>query len=142
MMNFGARRKGQTWSFDLLIAVVIFIVVIGIFYAFLADKQNPTDAESLQEEAKAISHLLNCDISPSNFCILKNGEIDQARLRALAEKTPAQLDELGLMGSYCIYLEDANGNLVPVPITGGNKAGIGTDDFMLNDTLACNGTII
>ncbi len=132
------RKKGQTWSFDLLIAVVIFIIVVGVFYAFLSNNKEQTNPETLQDRAKTVSRLLNCDVSPSDFCIIQNGKILEGRLTALSAMTPADLEARGISGTYCIYLEDDEGNIVPI---GGTKAGIGSSDFELAPGLACNGTI-
>ena len=126
-MFSGRRNGGQTWSFDLLIAVVIFIVVVGIFYAFLSNDKDKTDPESLQDEAKSVSRLLNCDVSPSDFCIIQNGEIIESRLNALSAMTPEELADKGIVGSYCIYFEDSQGNIVPI---NGGQAGIGSPDFV------------
>jgi len=139
-MFFGGKNGGQTWSFDLLIAVVIFIIVVGVFYAFLSDDRNESDPEQLQENAKSVSRLLNCDVSPSDFCVIQNGEIIESRLNALAAMDEAQLAEKGLLGSFCIYFEDNDGNIVPVGV-GGDQAGIGSPDFELAAGLPCNGTI-
>jgi hypothetical protein len=45
-----------------------------------------------------------------------------------------ELAERGLEGVFCVYLEDKDGNLIPI----GNYAGIGSSDFELTDSLACN----
>lgn len=137
-MFLQGKKGGQTWSFDLLIAVVIFIVIVGVFYAFLAKNEDQTDPQSLQDEAKSAARLLNCDVSSNDFCIIQNGEIIESRLIALSEMNETELANRGIQGSYCIYLEDEAGNLVPI---GGTKAGIGSSDFEVASGVLCNGTI-
>ena len=45
------KKRGQTWSFDLIIAVILFIVVVAVFYAFLASRNSDTGAQEQQDYA-------------------------------------------------------------------------------------------
>ena len=76
-------RKAQTWSFDLLIAVVLFIIIVSVFYAFLSTSGAEDKTEELQSGAKAIGYFFNCDVSEYTWCFIEGGKIDEAKLADL-----------------------------------------------------------
>ena len=122
------RSKAQSWSVDILLAVVIFIGTFFIFYLLLNENENKT-AINLKDEASLVikqtasqdSYLRivdNEEINESRFVTLKNVDYDELKRRFRVD------------GDFCIYLEDANGNLVLVNKT---YVGIGSTNIGLND---------
>lgn len=124
------------WSFDLIIAVVLFIVVIGIFYAYLSDTGDESEeVKKLSDEARYLSNKLDCDVENSDVCIIEGGVIDEKKVENLTDKDYTKLqDELGVQGDFCIYARDADGNLVPL----NGSSGIGDDSFRLSKDLNCS----
>lgn len=120
-------------------AVVLFIVIVGIFYAFLTSDNPGDDVTLLRGDAKTVAHKINCDVENSDVCVVENGRVDSVRLETLYGADYDTLrNELGVDGDFCIYLRDARGRLVPVggkSGVGNNKFGIGTDD--VGDTIFC-----
>lgn len=143
------KRKAQTWSFDLLIAVVLFIIIVSIFYAFLSHNKNEDNTVELQSGAKTIGYFFNCDVSDYDRCFVERGKIDQQKLDDLMSfinPNPASAyntmkKELGISGDFCIYFRDSNGYLVPIEWNGDSYSGIGESNFMLNENIAC-GTVL
>ncbi|MFP4118496.1 MAG: hypothetical protein ACLFTH_00385 [Candidatus Woesearchaeota archaeon] len=119
-----------------MIAVVLFIVVIGIFYAYLSDDgKEDDDVKRLSAEAKVISNKLDCDVEDSNLCIVKNGEVIPSKVNTMKDTDYEELrEELELDGDFCIYLRTPEGDLVPLNDT----YGIGDDDFRLANGINCS----
>ena len=120
-------ERAQVWSVDVLLAVVIFVAVILVFYTSMTQKQE-VKVEDLEAEASSLKAELeqNHDIS-----FLKEEEVNQTRLEDFSTKDYDELKkELGIKGEFCIFYEDEEGNLVLV----NNKAGIGKGDINICGT--------
>ncbi|MGM5480331.1 MAG: hypothetical protein ACQESC_02630 [Nanobdellota archaeon] len=134
------NKTGQTWSFDLIIAVVLFIVIIGIFYAYLSNNNNDEDdqAEELSKEAQTISNTLDCDVAENDLCVTENGEINLSKLETIKGKDYELLKkQLEVNGDFCIYLRTTEGNIIPFNDT----YGIGSDEFELAQGINCSQNI-
>lgn len=103
-------RVGQSWSMDIVIAVVVFGFVALAITGFVLLSQ--PDAEQLERNSQVvISNLAaaqaGCDpvMSGNNVhyealsCLMFNTDYDMFR------------DELGIQGDFCIFLEDEQGQL-------------------------------
>lgn len=126
------NRKGQTWSFDLIVAVVLFVVVVSIFYAFLTSDKNVDKTEFLENGAQAITAELNCDLTANNsLCVVQKGVLNTSLLDDLHGKSYDQLRaELGVPGDFCIYIRDRDGNVVPLELSD-TVTGVGNSDLKL-----------
>ena len=137
------NKKGQTWSFDLIVAVVLFIIVIALFYTFLTkDQTDNSKVTSLESSSALITSNLNCNLnSNSNECIIKKNKLDETKVNELASKTYNQIKkDFGIQGDFCIYLLSKDGTYIPL----GDKIGIGTDLLLVNGsgiTLYCGDTV-
>ncbi len=120
------RRKAQIWYTDFMMGILIFVIVIFIYYGFAYTlNQDPSDIISdLIMEAKAISSSLvtggaPADWNQSSVEIIGLTDGDQ---RLMQEK----LDMFADMGyhetktklrtpyDYYFYLEDVEGNIIPI----------------------------
>lgn len=131
----GPSKVGQSWSIDLIIGVIIFMLIVAIFYAFITARAKP-EFEELQEDARSV--VAKVETSPDDtFGLIKNGEIDQVRLQELCDMPYEQVKiELGIESDVCIFLEDQNGNVIPCGT--GNKTGIGNGvDLQISSSYAC-----
>lgn len=128
-------KFGQSWSVDLIIGVIIFMLIVAVFYALITAKTKP-EFEELQEDARSV--VAKVETAPDDsFGLIKAGQIDPARLQELCDMPYDQLKaELGIENDICIYLEDQNGNIIPCGT--GNKTGIGNGvDLHISQTYAC-----
>jgi len=121
------KRIGQSLSIDLLIAVMIFLAVIGIFY-YLSTRTTPAeDGELLQSEALKLSTKLQ---DPNELGVIdeyRNLDID--KLEELYEKNASELQrELGLRSRFCIYIIDSNGDILVI----NNRNGVGFSDISID----------
>lgn len=130
-------KRGQTWSFDLIVAVVIFIVVVGIFYSILnKNNEGVVDTQALESNAKSISYKLNCDVSPYPPCFIEKGEINKVKLDdTLAMSYDDLKDSLGVEDDFCIYILDEENRVIPFSDA---HSGIGSDDYLLKLGTSCS----
>ncbi len=104
-------KEGQVWSMDLIVAVIIFLLAVGVFY-FFAGTNNNHESSTLQIESKVVADKLGGD----GVVSIANGTaLDNEKLKLLATMPYDQLkQELGLKNDFCIVLRDQEGNLIPV----------------------------
>ena len=124
------NRKAQSWSMDLIMGVVLFLLIVTIFYAFSSKNQVPR-SEVLQQEGENIATKLDTSAaSGGKYPVITNGVISEQNVQALYNTPYDQLkQDLQVQGDFCIYMEDDQGNVITV----GNKIGAG------NDTLSVSG---
>jgi hypothetical protein len=122
-------KRAQVWSIDVLLAVVIFVSVILIFYVTMIPKQNPK-----MKDLEVESERLKLELEKNNeFGFLVNDEINDAKfLIFIANATDnytALKKKLGVKGEFCLFYEDSEGNIVPV---GPNSlVGVGNSSFII-----------
>ncbi|RJQ16996.1 hypothetical protein C4573_02955 [Candidatus Woesearchaeota archaeon] len=125
-------KKAQGWSIDLVLATMVFILIITIFYSLLG-KPNENKVQDLQDEAEQIAGQLD----EANVAILIDGSIDQTKLSELSLKDYEELRRiLGTDKEFCIYLEDEQGKIIPI----NNKIGIGSGEVSVSGA-SCNAAV-
>jgi len=126
------KNKAQTWSFDLIVAVVLFVVVIGLFYGFMIKDQNES-TDKLLDETKLITYKLDCTHSENqDNCVLDSGNtLNETKLIDLYDSSYEGIkSQFGLESEFCIYVRDLNGNLIPI----NSKTGFGSSDLILTES--------
>jgi hypothetical protein len=104
--------KAQTWSFDIIVAVVIFAVAFLLFYYLLGLGQS-SEIRDLQTQAEIVGKEIT--LENSSFSIIENDTINPKRLEELAGKNYSKIKrKLRIEGDFCIYIEDQDGNIIPV----------------------------
>ena len=92
-------KKSQTWSMDLMIAMVIFIGVIFVFYIILSTNGDNKIRE-LKDDALIVAENIN---------ITKNiSQIEEL----LGEDYSELKKKLRVKNEFCIFLEDEEGNVI------------------------------
>ncbi len=124
------KRRGQVWSMDLIIAVVVFLLAIGVFYFFTQSRTNE-DTSKLYVESQLIANKLTGDEQGS----ITNGTlINDDKLNDLIDDyTYDELKELlGIHDDFCIVLQDQDGNIILIGNSStGNRVGLGKDHLDL-----------
>ncbi|MEM4637841.1 MAG: hypothetical protein QXK76_02320 [Candidatus Woesearchaeota archaeon] len=135
------RGIGQSWSLDIILAIVIFMLIIGIFYALLNNNKK-SNIYDIQIEANIIANSLDSGSgTQSDLTIINNGIIDNTKLEELYGKSYDEIKKkFGLKGDFCIYIVDQYGNIISVNSGGKLKNAFGSQDLKIND-LPC-GSII
>ena len=123
------NKKSQSWSVDIILAVIVFMVAFFVFYAML--ESNPkTKVSDLKEEASIVIEQVADDESPLKA--VDKGQINKDELNKLKNFPYDDLKRrLRTEGDFCIYIEDENGNLVKI---GGTKS-VGSPDIKIKDKI-------
>lgn len=117
------KKKTQTLSFDVLVAVGVFIAaVVVILYLVSQPKGTRATLEELTEEGETISsQLISTGAEPSSeMAIVVKNRLQKEMLAQLAADAalPGGYEklksELGVTGDFCIHFEDEDGNLVDI----------------------------
>ncbi len=107
------RKRGQSWSMDLVIAVVVFGFIAVIFYSLLMIQQKPS-VDELRDRAQTIQERLAAGNAGCG-AITENQTITQDQLQCLYGKSGDELRQLlNVQGNFCIYIEDANNTVLVV----------------------------
>jgi len=129
----GLRRKekmerGQVWSVDVLLAVVIFISVILVFYVTMTAKQKEGLGD-LEAEASDLKVALEQN---RDFGFIQSDGVDDAKFQAFVGNTTYNYEtlknQLGIKGEFCVFFEDADGRIVFID----NKPGIGNASIVID----------
>lgn len=125
--------KGQSWSMDLVIAVVIFGFIAIIFYSIIIIQQKPS-VDNLQEYAQTIGTKLESNI-PGCGPIINGQSVTPAQLSCLYDLNYTQLKQVfGIPADFCIYVEDTKGRLYIVNTTSGLMTGFGNPELVVSNT--------
>ncbi len=103
------RKKSQAWSFDIIIAVILFIGAFFAFYVILK-QQTEEPVETLRDDAELIANELLSETSPLN--VIEDGKINEEKLQQLIGNYPTLKSQVRIEGDFCIYLENQEGNII------------------------------
>lgn len=123
-------RRGQIWSTDLIIGLLIFALIIVIFY-FLLSSGDKEKIHTYSNEADVVAGrfielgLVNPDTGEFNeelYVELTNMNYEEVR------------EKLGVSGEFCLFIESTD--TTPELIIINNQTGLGNSDFMISN-LSC-----
>ena len=109
--------KSQTWSVDIMLAVMIFIAGVIIFFYIVSYSGDKDVVDKLTAESEIIpERIISSDEDTANGSTFVIGnKVDNERLE-LVSSAPYDVlkDEMGIVSDFCIHFEDENGNLVNI----------------------------
>ena len=128
-------KKSQSWSIDIILAVVVFMGAFFLFYALLSG--NPeSKAKSLRNDASIVIKQVSSEGVPINFVYKQ--QVNASRMNELKNLSYDELKGmLRIEGDFCIYLEDEKGHII---ILNNSYKGIGSPNINISNT-PCNETI-
>jgi hypothetical protein len=123
-------KRSQVGSFDIMIAVVIFIGTIFVVYSAFANSPK-SNAKDLESEASIV--LENVASQNPELGLIEGTEISEAKLQQLlGEDYELIKQQMRVKNDFCIFLEDQDGSLVYLsqgtPGIGSNKIKIGLNE--------------
>jgi hypothetical protein len=122
------KKRAQSWSFDIALAVVIFILTTITFFSF-SNSDNSRKLSVVESESHYILEHAKTENSPLQ--IVNNQEVDQVKLQQFASTDYDELKKLaGVKNDFCIFFEDEDGNVVLI----GNSKGIGSSKINVSGT--------
>ena len=120
--------RSQAWSLDIMLAIVIFIGTIFMFYIIL----NPTQAGNvgeLRDEAAIVLKDIQSD--DPDLGIIDGAIVNETKLQELLGKDYATIkSKLRIKNDFCIYFEDKSGNIVYIDAT---HTGVGSDTITVSN---------
>ncbi len=131
------NKKAQTWSVDLVLGVVIFLLIVVIIYSLIAS--NPSNKTELRDDADKIYLYLNENENSKDISNLINGsEISEDELIELYNMDYDELKaKLGITSDFCIVLISDNNAIVTVD--GKHSIGNG-EDVLIGPNTYCGDT--
>jgi hypothetical protein len=130
--DFG--KRAQTWSVDLVLGVVIFLLIIVIIYSLIASRE--TNNSQLRDDADKIYLYLNENDNNRNLPNVVNGStLSEEELTKLYRMDYNELKQtLGITSDFCIIVVTDNNALVNVS----GKSSIGNgEDVLLAPNIYC-----
>ena len=121
--------KAQTWSVDIILAVVIFMVVLYIFYVvFSGDSSEKT--QNLKQEASSVIKQISS--GENSLRIVNNNEVNISKISELKNLSYDELkSRLRVDDDFCIFFEDDKGNIV---LINNSYKGIGASSINASGT--------
>jgi hypothetical protein len=97
-------KKGQMWSYDIIMAVVIFTLAIGIFYSLVASSSISTKTQTLSEEGSIVALVTSSGdkLNKRRYSRFINQSYDDTK------------SQLGLTSDFCLHFEDGEGNILNI----------------------------
>ncbi|GIU69659.1 MAG: hypothetical protein KatS3mg002_0895 [Candidatus Woesearchaeota archaeon] len=129
------RGIGQSWSLDIILAFVIFMLIVGIFYTLLTKDSKKDKIGNSQIEATFLSGSLDASSgTTSSLTIIEDGVINKEKLKQLYSENYTEIKKkFGINGDFCIYIVDQYGNLIVVDTNSGTRNGFGNGNLTIND---------
>ena len=125
--------KSQAFSMDIMIAFVIFIGTIFVFYSILSDRLS-SKTDELGDEASVV--LENIASGDSEVRITDGITLNETKLEELLGMEYSEIkDKIKIENEFCIYLEDEDGNIIyitPEDPAEPDKPGIGSDKIKIS----------
>ncbi len=116
-------KRAQTLSMDLMVGIMIFVGMLIVFFGIMMFVAKPPDVSDLNSEGEHIVKTLDS----VEMGVIKENQIDDKELQELVSKDYDELkNELGIRNEFCIFLEDEEGNVIPIETKDGRLvAGVG-----------------
>jgi hypothetical protein len=130
-------KKGQNWSMDLILGIVVFLLILAVFY-ILISKKSTVDINGLKSTGNKVLNALDSTKSDASYTFIDGNKINITKFENLYTSGDYELirQDLGLTGNFCIVLEDENGRVVVVSSgAGGNIYGFGNESLNISGCL-------
>ncbi len=122
-------KKSQSWSLDIVLAVVVFMVAFFIFYAYINPSKESNTGELSREAGVIIKQVASED---SLMKVIDNNEINDTKLGRLKNYNYIELKKIfRTEGDFCLYIEDEKGHLV---LINNSYKGIGSPNIIISGT--------
>jgi hypothetical protein len=131
---FKKRGQGQSWLLDIILAFVVFVLIIGIFYALLSNNKKDKTEDLTLDSNTVISNLDSSNGQISDLTIINQGSIDDIRLNTLYSSDYQDIKrQFGIRGDFCIYIIDQYGNLITINNGSEQIGSFGNGNFSINN---------
>jgi len=117
------NRKSQAWSADVMIAAVVFLLGVIIFFYIITVSTENKKIEELSREADTISNIIVVSEGETadDCSFVVGSRVDEGKLAACSNYDQLKT-ALGARNDFCIHFEDKDGNIIDIdedPVTVG-----------------------
>ncbi|MGV8162726.1 MAG: hypothetical protein ACP5N2_05350 [Candidatus Nanoarchaeia archaeon] len=129
------NKRAQTWSIDLVLGVVIFLLVVIVIYSLIASR--PVQESQLRDDADKIYSRLDTRSDKNDQVpkIIEGNSISYEELENLyAEDYDTLKAKLGITTDFCIIVVTDNNGIINM--TSGQSIGNG-EDVILGNNIYC-----
>ncbi len=129
-------KKGQSLSFDAIVATALFIFLLGSVVLYTYDLKTSSFKSSLNEESIKLSQTFLLSTNESG--LLKDNIIDEDQYYFFKEKSKTiegynELKSLlGVFDDFCVYMVDEQGNIILLDSE--NSSNFGSEKAVLSYT--------
>jgi len=103
-------KKSQSWSIDISVAVVVFLLAFFVVYALLNTGRGSNVSDLSDQASSIISQVASED---SLLRIVDDSQINESRLHILKNISYEDLKrQFRIEGDFCIFIEDTTGNII------------------------------
>lgn len=131
------RKKGQAWSLDLIIGVVLFLLILVVVYSLLSSK--PTQNNELRSDADKIFTKMDAINNPSQNLpkVVQGNSLSEDELIKLYGLSYDELKaEMGVTEEFCIVVVDDFDSIIVI----NNSYSVGSgEDLSIGDGIYCGG---
>jgi len=123
-----ARKKSQTWSFDIVVATVIFVGVFLLVFFITSEKVNHPTNKKIFVQQDSIDRVFSIRTNPAYGFLNEQNVVDPAKLLKFAKDGYGSSKKLlGENYEFCVIFEDEEGKIQPIITQDGNYyVGIGS----------------
>ncbi|MBI3051063.1 hypothetical protein HYY74_01260 [Candidatus Woesearchaeota archaeon] len=126
-------RKGQNWSFDAMLAVGIFLLVIISFFYITSKASQGKKLDFFADEAGRIPDIFNKAQNDTLIFMVDGNKVDRERLENFSGLDYRDVKaRLGIRSDFCIHFEDEQGNLIFINETA-NITGFGSSKAVVSN---------
>lgn len=140
----GKSKRAQTWSVDLIVGVVVFLLVVVVLFSILSTEQD--EETMLRQEADRIYSTLDQRATPPQepdqlTPFVAGHSISQNELEIIFKEDYDDIkQQIGIRGDFCIVLVDQDNRILT--FEGKTSVGKGQDGLAprITDTgIVCGG---
>jgi len=112
----------------MLALIVLFRTILGSVATFEAAEFKAAEKADLEQEAKILLDTVTAE--GTAISLVESNELSEEKVNSLSNMDYDEFKHtLGLKSDFCVYFEDANGNLIKV---NGVDHGIGSEKIKIN----------
>jgi len=124
--------KKNLFTFNNIVLLALLFALIVLFKAILVPVQSPAfklaEKTNLEQEAKTLLDTVATE--GTDISLIKSNELIEEKIEHLDNMDYNKFkDILGVKSDFCVYFEDATGNLIKVD---GIEPGIGSEKIQIN----------
>ena len=114
--------RAQTVSFDAIIAVAIFLLVVTLFFYITSFAGKNKEFQDISREADVVPSKLSANATQLGF--VEGNTVNPEKVKEFYSADYSDIKrQLGIAYDFCLHFEDENGSIITID----GKTGVGSD---------------